>query len=103
MLQFGLDPGYVLDRMEIFEIKALLEYGWMRHKDMWECSRLEAFVTANAMGAKLKKLEDLLGFPWEGNNTDQRHEETPEEREEHIRRLEATAKYYENLMRNGKD
>lgn len=65
MLSLGLDPGYVLDRMEMFEVRALMKNRHLRHKEAWEQTRVMAFINAKCSGAKIEKFEDLFTLPWD--------------------------------------
>lgn len=101
MLSLGLDPGYVLDRMEMFEIRALLEHRHLRHKESWEQSRLTAFINARCSGAKIEKMEDLFALPW-----DKEKEKGNEDSDySQLERLKAKAKAIEDsgflMMKNG--
>lgn len=78
MLQCGIDPGYVLDRMEFYEIEALIENLWMKSKESWEQARLQAYITAQVNSTKKIEMSDLLTFPWE---KDVKVEDTPEDKE----------------------
>lgn len=68
VLKFGLDPSYVLDEMEFYEINALFKYNYYRDKDSWEQTRLLGYITAKSHGAKNLKMEDLIKFQWEKEN-----------------------------------
>ena len=53
MLQCGIDPEYVLDRMDWYEIEALIENLWMRDKTSWEQTRTISYITAQCQSAKV--------------------------------------------------
>ena len=57
VLRCGLDPGYVLDRMELYEIVAILENIWMKDKESWAQARLQVYSTGNR--------KESITFPWE--------------------------------------
>ena len=92
----GIDPGYVLDRMEVYELKALMEYDDRRNRDSWEQTRLLAFVNARCAGAKVKDLKDLFELPWDKEIEPELSKRPASPQEE--ARLRATARY---LLENG--
>lgn len=79
MLQCGIDPGYVLDKMELYEIEALMDNLWMKDRESWEQSRLQAYVTAQVNSTKQMEMKDIMTFPWE--KITQKVEDTQEEKE----------------------
>ena len=97
VLQCGLDPGYVLDRIQTYEIETLIENIWMRSKESWEQSRLQAYMTAQVNSTKKIEMSEFMTFPWEKANTE-KIEDTKEEREALMKEM----KEWENIM-NKKD
>lgn len=95
MLQCGLDPGYVLDRIQTYEIEALLENMWMKSKESWEQARLQAYLTAQVNSTKKIDMTEFMTFPWEKIETD-KIEDTKEEREALMKEM----KEWENIMNN---
>ena len=65
MLECGIDPGYVLDKMMPFEIEALLENRWMKNKESWEQTRYASYVNAQMNTKKELEPTDILKFYWE--------------------------------------
>lgn len=65
VLSLGIDPGYVLDRMEIYEVGALLDYQHLRNRDSWEQTRMQAFVAAKCAGAKINGIKEIFSLPWD--------------------------------------
>ena len=61
----GINPEYVLDRMEMYEVNALIKNQYRRHKDDWEQARLIAYLIAQCNSKKRMKLTDIVQFPWE--------------------------------------
>ena len=61
----GINPEYVLDRMEMYEVNALIKNQYRRHKDDWEQARLIAYIIAQCNSKKRMKLTDIVQFPWE--------------------------------------
>lgn len=95
MLQCGLDPGYVLDRIQTYEIEALIENMWMKSKESWEQARLQAYLTAQVNSTKKIDMTEFMTFPWEKVETD-KIEDTKEEREALMKEM----KEWENIMNN---
>lgn len=94
-MQCGIDPGYVLDRMEFYEIEALVENIWMKDKESWEQTRTVAYVTAQVQSTKQIDKTDIMVFPWE---KDIKVEDTEEDREA----LRKEMKEWENIMNKKK-
>lgn len=95
MLQCCIDPGYVLDRIQTYEIETLIENMWMKSKESWEQARLQAYVTAQCQSTKKMEIKDLMTFPWE-NVDNEKIEDTKEEREALMKEMKA----WENKMNN---
>ena len=95
MLECGIDPGYVLDRIQTYEIEALIENMWMKSKESWEQARLQAYLTAQVNSTKKIDMTEFMTFPWEKMETD-KIEDSKEEREALMREM----KEWENKMNN---
>lgn len=54
--------------MEMYEVKAVMEYEYYSHKDDWEQARLIAYMTAQVNSTKQLKVTDILKFYWEKEN-----------------------------------
>ncbi len=54
--------------MEMYEVKAVMEYEYYAHKDDWEQARLIAYMTAQVNSTKQLKITDILKFYWEKEN-----------------------------------
>ncbi len=68
-LELGLNPEYILDRAEFYEICALMKSNYKKHKDLWEAARLISFVVAQCHSYKKKlQLHDIVTFPWEADD-----------------------------------
>lgn len=87
MLQCGIDPGYVLDRIQTYEIEALIENLWMKDKTSWEQTRTVGYITAQCQSTKKIDPKQMMSFPWEGDNSDE--EITADEREEILKEMKA--------------
>ena len=97
MLQCGLDPGYVLDRIQTYEIEALIENMWMKSKESWEQARLQAYLTAQVNSTKRIDMTEFMTFPWEKIETE-KIDDTKEDRETLMKEM----KEWENIMNNKK-
>lgn len=92
VLRHGLSPQYVLDEMETYEIKALMNCEYYSHKDDWEQARLIAFMIAQVNSRKKLKFEDITSFYWE-----KEEEESTAITKSDIQRLRERAKEYLNI------
>lgn len=54
-----------MDQMELFEVKAVMEYEYYAHKDGWEQARLVAYLIAQTNSTKHLKVTDILKFAWD--------------------------------------
>ena len=77
MLQCGVQPDYALDRMNFYEIEALLDNLWMKNKESWEQTRIQAYITAQTQSTKKIDMNDMMSFPWEKKV--EKVEDTPED------------------------
>ena len=76
-MQCGVQPDYVLDRMKFYEIEALIENLWMKSKESWEQTRVQAYITAQTQSTKKIDMNDIMSFPWE--KKEEKVEDTPED------------------------
>ena len=76
-MQCGVQPDYVLDRMNFYELEALLDNLWMKNKESWEQTRVQAYITAQTQSTKKIDMNDMMSFPWEKKV--EKVEDTPEE------------------------
>lgn len=60
-----MDPEYVLDRMESYEITTILKNLHLKNKDGWEQTRLVSYMVAQVNSTKELKVKDIMTFPWE--------------------------------------
>lgn len=67
-LKYGYPPEYVLDKMRMYEVRAVLEYGYLKDQEQWEQTRLTAYITAQSNSTKKLKITDIVKFPWENEN-----------------------------------
>jgi hypothetical protein len=76
--------------MEMYEIRALLDYEYYSHKDEWEQARLVTYVIAQTNSTKKLNIQELYPFYWEKETE---NEDTTISRED-IERLKNKAKKY---------
>lgn len=87
----GLSPEYVLDKIEWYEINALMKYQYYAIKDNWEQARLIAFMIAQTHSKKKLKLQDIVPFAWD---EDEENEDNKPITKSEIERLKARAQNY---------
>lgn len=87
----GLPPEYVLDKIEWYEINALMQYQYYSLKDNWEQARLIAFMIAQTNSKRKLKLQDIVPFTWE---EDEENEDNKPITKSEIERLKARAQDY---------
>lgn len=95
-LQMGLSPEYVLDKIEWYEINALMKYQYYSIKDNWEQARLIAFMIAQTNSKRKLKLQDIVPFVWEEEEIEEVQPITKTE----IERLKAKAQDYLSSKNN---
>lgn len=52
----------------MYEVKAIMDYEYLSHKDSWEQSRLIAYMVAQCNSTKQLQLQDILKFYWENED-----------------------------------
>ena len=90
VLKHHIDPSYVLDEMEFYEINALLKYEHYSHKDDWEQARLIAYMVAQVNSKKKLTFQDITKFYWEDEQDE--HDTSINKRD--IERLKQKAEAY---------
>ena len=63
--------------MNFYEIEALLDNLWMKNKESWEQTRVQAYITAQTQSTKKIDMNDMMSFPWEKKV--EKVEDTPED------------------------
>lgn len=89
-----MPPEYVLDKMEMYEIRALLNFEYFSHKDEWEQARLIAYMIAQTNSKNKLKFSDIVNFYWEN---EQEKEDTAITREQIERLKQKSQEYLEKL------
>lgn len=92
VLQFGIDPEYILDRMSMYEIDTLMEYSYLKNKESWEQTRIQSYIAGQYK--RTVKPQDIMPFPWD--KKPEKVEDTQEERDDLMREM----KEWENIMNN---
>lgn len=78
--------------MEMYEVKAIMDYEYFAYKDSWEQSRLVAYMIAQTNSTKELKVTDILKFHWEKEEADTSISN------EDVARLREKAKQYEQFI-----
>lgn len=81
--------------MEMYEIRAIMDYQYYAYKDGWEQSRLVAYLIAQSNSTKKIKLTDIMRFYWD----DEKEEASDTSiSTEDINRLRQKAQQYINTI-----
>ena len=80
--------------MEFYEVDALLDSYYLKHKDGWEQARLIAYMTAQVNSRNTIKPEDIIKFHWE------KDEHVSVESEADQKSIELEMKQLENILNN---
>lgn len=65
ILEAGLPPDYVMDKMELYEVDIILEHLAYKERNSWEQTRLLLYAMLQQCSKKQLKIEDILKFPWD--------------------------------------
>jgi len=85
-------PDYVLDKMEWYEVNAIMKYQYYTYKDGWEQARLIAYMVAQVNSKRTLKMDDILPLPWEKDEAEPEH--ITSITKEEIEQLKAEAQKY---------
>lgn len=66
---------YFMDECTEWELNNIIANIPYTDRNMWETSRLNAFITAKAHFKGIKKFKDILIFPWEKEDEEEKEEE----------------------------
>ena len=61
----GLDPAYVLDRMEPYELEACLDGLYLKGRESWNQTRQIVYTIAQVNSRKRIDIKEMMPFPWE--------------------------------------
>lgn len=78
--------------MELYEVKAIMDYDYLAYKDSWEQSRLVAYMVAQTNSTKRLKLTDILKFHWDKDEAETSISNAD------VDRLREKAKQFENIL-----
>ena len=90
----GLDPAYVLDDMEPYEIDACMEGIHKKYIESWNQTRQLVYTIAQVNSSKRIDIKDMMPLPWDENDS----MEMPEEERE---RLSYMLNEFVKLKNNG--
>ena len=93
-MQCGVQPDYVLDKMKFYEIDCLIENLWMKNKEAWEQTRVQAYITAQTQSTKELNIKKLMSFPWDREEV---NDEKGDSKEDIKAMMEEVNKYTEKL------
>lgn len=79
----------------MYEVRAVMNYQHLAHRDSWEQARLIAFIVAQCNSTKKLKPSDIMQFYWEGKDV---AEDTTYISTEDVQRLKEKAKQYETKL-----
>lgn len=65
VIELGYSPTYVLDKMQMYEIKTALQYSYLKYKESWEQTRMIVYSILQVNSKSKIQLEDVIKFPWE--------------------------------------
>lgn len=98
-MEGGLDPEYVLDKMQQYEIPVLLSNINKRYRESWEQTRFISYIIAQSNSSKKLKLTDIMSFPWDKSSERKvKRVSEVDNSEEHRARLDEEAKKFEKLL-----
>lgn len=65
MVEGGIDAGYFMDKMQMYELQPILSNLYKKNKDSWEQTRLLAYMIVQVKTTQAIKQEDILKFAWD--------------------------------------
>lgn len=65
VLEAGLDAGYVMDQMQMYEVDTLINNLYKANKNGWEQARMIAYLLAQVNSSKKLKPTDIISFSWD--------------------------------------
>lgn len=92
-MRLGFPPEYVMDKMQFYEIAAVMKYSYLKNKDSWEQTRMIAYVTAQVNSTKPLEMTDLIKFEWEKQEVQKASEMTSDR----MKAMQERAAEYLNL------
>ncbi len=89
----GIAPDYFLDRMQMYEVKAVLENLQHKNKTGWEQARMISYIIAQTNSTKQLSPTDIMKFDW-----DEAKEKDTSISKDDIARLQAKANQFINTQ-----
>jgi len=89
-----MNPGYVMDEMEMYEVGCLMSHLYLVSKDSWEQVRFVGYIGAQTHSTQKMSVSDIMTFPWEGDGGKKETSMSNADK----RRLEEKAKRLEQRM-----
>lgn len=80
--------------MQMYEVRAVMNYQHLANKDSWEQARLIAYIIAQCNSTKKLKPSDIMNFYWEKEEA----EDTTYISNADVQRLKEKAKQYESKI-----
>ena len=92
VVQLGLNPLDVLDKMQLYEVLPLIEHAYLKNKEQWEMTRLQSYLTVSSQCKINKQITEFIPFFWE-----KEEKESPVDKES-IKRLKEEIKQREKSL-----
>lgn len=89
-----MDIEYFMDKCTVWEIDNILDCITYVDRNLWESSRLNAFITARANFKGIKTYQDVCKFKWEQIDAPEEH--IQDISNDDINRLKQLAKQWED-------
>jgi len=80
-VKMGVQPQYFLHKMEMYELKAIIELYESDYKENWNKERIIAHSIYQSQSSKALKYTDVLAFPWDEDDVEISKAINPAERE----------------------
>lgn len=97
VLEAGLSPEYVLDEMQLYEVRTLLSKWNLIHRESWEQTRWQTCLIMNMLSKDKIKVTDLIQFPWDDNYDTTKKDNNSQE---HMTNLIERARQFEKNFNN---
>lgn len=92
VLQCGISPEYVLDKMQFYEIQCLMDNLWRKDKEGWEQTRVMGYITAQSQSTKKLDMKELMPFEWDKEKVQEDVPPTEDERKAIFEEMKAMEK-----------
>lgn len=81
----------------MYEIRAVMDYEYLAHKDSWEQARLVAYLVAQSNSSKRINITDIAKFYWE--KEEEASSDNTTISNDDISRLKEKANQYKQLLK----